>query len=144
MNIPTVTQQLANLAETFIHYADDSITVHPGEVVDLEPIFDMVFTNYTANTGLEPNPDKAATYVTTAYVPEDTNTLLHYVANPRFYVDNFNRFHASKKPYDYPIGAEMVGFIVSATTDYLNPSSAEQGVLDVTKTVTLFITVDLT
>lgn len=144
MSIPSVTQRLVSLAESFISFAEDNITIHPGEVIDLAPIFNMEFSNYAANTGLAPNPAKAVTYTVNAYIPDENAELLHNVANPRFYIDNKNKFHASKKPYDYPIGAEYVGFVVTAKTDYLNPSSADQDVLEVARVVQVYVTVDLT
>lgn len=140
----TVTQTVAVSAESLISFSADSITCPMGGVVDLNPVFNMIFSNYTANTGLKPNPDKAVIYSLFPYVDGGGGgNELHYVSNPRFYIDQHNRFHASPKKYDYPLEYESISFVAEGKSCYHNPSAKNQAIPDVVYVANVMITIPI-
>ena len=102
MLIPTVNQVPGADGIIVSRPADAPTTVKIGESLDLTPILNMVLQNYSANTGIEPEPLESFIFspINVRVTGLNYNQHTNYLSS-RFYIDQHNVLHTSKKAYDY-------------------------------------------
>lgn len=128
---PTITQVPGADGVIVSRPVDAPTTVKIGESLDLTPILNMILQNYSANTGIEPEPLESFTFSSMNVRVSGLNYDQHTNYLPvRFYIDQHNVLHTSKKAYDYVpqtqennIG-KRIGIMMYSS--YKNPSSVTQ------------------